>query len=183
MAFGLSNIAKMLIDQVSSSIQYFLYGLVKLFSIYLYIYSIVQHLETVGGWVGASSYMILTPLPLAMSLNLAIRLEPVSWHLKLSPGVDRPPAPVTMPLSWSFNFFLQATMADNRTVDRARAWCSTCGIVYQRLSPQLSLDVQLDERQDEIIINALWETMVYIRSKKYEINRLGQLLALGCPQT
>ncbi|MPC23286.1 85/ calcium-independent phospholipase A2 [Portunus trituberculatus] len=54
----------------------------------------------------------------------------------------------------------QATMADNRTVDRARAWCATCGIVYQRLSPQLSLDVQLDEKQDEILINALWETMI-----------------------
>ena len=43
----------------------------------------------------ASSYMTLTPLPLATSLNLAIRLEPVSWHflLKLSPGPERPPAP------------------------------------------------------------------------------------------
>lgn len=76
----------------------------------------------------------------------------------------------------------QATMADNRTVDRARAWCATCGIVYQRLSPQLSLDVQLDERQDEILVNALWETMVYIRDMKDQINRLANLLTLGCPQ-
>lgn len=73
-------------------------------------------------------------------------------------------------------------MADNRTVDRARAWCATCGIVYQRLSPQLSLDVQLDERQDEILVNALWETMVYIRDMKDQINRLANLLTLGCPQ-
>lgn len=71
-------------------------------------------------------------------------------------------------------------MADNRTVDRARAWCATCGIVYQRLSPQLSLDIQLDERQDDILINALWETMVYIRDMKDKINRLANLLTLGC---
>lgn len=74
----------------------------------------------------------------------------------------------------------QATMADNSTVDRARAWCATSGIVYQRLSPQLSLDVQLDERQDEILVNALWETMVYIRDMKDKINRLANLLTLGC---
>lgn len=77
------------------------------------------------------------------------------------------------------NLLLQATMADNRTVDRARAWCATAGIVYLRLSPQLSLDVQLDERQDEILVNALWETMVYIRHMKDKINRLANLLTLG----
>ncbi|KAK3863829.1 hypothetical protein Pcinc_030432 [Petrolisthes cinctipes] len=70
----------------------------------------------------------------------------------------------------------QATMADNRTVDRARAWCGTCGIPYLRLSPQLSLDVQLDERRDEILVNALWETMVYVRSKREQIQQFVSLL-------
>lgn len=73
----------------------------------------------------------------------------------------------------------QATMADNRTVDRARAWCGSCGIAYLRLSPQLSLDVQLDETRDEILVNALWETMVYIRSKKAQIDQFAALLMSG----
>lgn len=72
-------------------------------------------------------------------------------------------------------------MADNRTVDRARAWCASCNIAYLRLSPQLSLDVQLDETKDEILVNALWETMVYIRSKTEQINQLAVLLMAGIP--
>lgn len=75
----------------------------------------------------------------------------------------------------------QATMADNRTVDRARAWCGMCGIAYLRLSPQLSLDVQLDETRDEILVNSLWETMVYIRSKKEQIHQIAALLTAGVP--
>ncbi|XP_042212356.1 85/88 kDa calcium-independent phospholipase A2-like isoform X2 [Homarus americanus] len=74
----------------------------------------------------------------------------------------------------------QATMADNRTVDRARAWCGTCGITYLRLSPQLSLDVQLDETRDDVLVNALWETMVYIRSRKSRIHQVVALLTGGC---
>ncbi|XP_071512455.1 85/88 kDa calcium-independent phospholipase A2 isoform X2 [Panulirus ornatus] len=73
----------------------------------------------------------------------------------------------------------QATMADNRTVDRVRAWCGTCGIAYLRLSPQLSLDVQLDETRDDILVNALWETMVYIRSKKEQLYQIATLLTAG----
>ena len=67
-------------------------------------------------------------------------------------------------------------MADNRTVDRARAWCGMSGIAYLRLSPQLSLDVQLDETRDEIIVNMLWETMVYLRSRKEIIEKSVKLL-------
>lgn len=67
-------------------------------------------------------------------------------------------------------------MADNQTVDRARAWCGTCGIAYLRLSPQLSLDMQLDETRDDILVNALWETMVYVRSKKEQIQQIVSML-------
>ena len=52
---------------------------------------------SVGGLEGggASSYMTPTPIPLATSLNLAIRLEPVSWHPSQAVTRDRsvPPAP------------------------------------------------------------------------------------------
>ncbi|XP_068230482.1 85/88 kDa calcium-independent phospholipase A2 [Palaemon carinicauda] len=75
----------------------------------------------------------------------------------------------------------QATMADNRTVDRARAWCCSWGVPYLRLSPQLSLDVQLDETRDEVLVNALWETMIFIRSKREQIHQIAALLTLGSP--
>ena len=39
-----------------------------------------QRVPLLGAWGRASSYMCPTPLPLATSLNLAIRLEPVSRH-------------------------------------------------------------------------------------------------------
>ena len=71
----------------------------------------------------------------------------------------------------------QATMAENRTVDRARAWCGMCKIGYLRLSPQLSLDIQLDETKDEILINMLWETLVYTNSKMNKIKKVVRVLS------
>ncbi|XP_076038338.1 calcium-independent phospholipase A2 VIA [Oratosquilla oratoria] len=70
----------------------------------------------------------------------------------------------------------QATMADNRTVDRARAWCAMCGIKYSRLSPQLSLDIQLDETSDEILVNMLWEAMEYIHRRRQHVEQLAAML-------
>ncbi|KAL7635672.1 UNVERIFIED_CONTAM: hypothetical protein RMT77_013489 [Armadillidium vulgare] len=70
----------------------------------------------------------------------------------------------------------QATMADNRTVDRARAWCSMCGISYLRLSPQLTIDVQLDETRDDILVNMLWETLVFAQSRIEKIRNVVSLL-------
>ncbi|KAB7499567.1 85/calcium-independent phospholipase A2 [Armadillidium nasatum] len=70
----------------------------------------------------------------------------------------------------------QATMADNRTVDRARAWCSMCGISYLRLSPQLTIDVQLDETRDDILVNMLWETLVFAQSRIEKIRNVVTLL-------
>ncbi|KAG7174430.1 85/88 kDa calcium-independent phospholipase A2-like 1 [Homarus americanus] len=93
--------------------------------------------------------------------------EIIQPSIVISLGTGRPPVS-------------KATMADNRTVDRARAWCGTCGITYLRLSPQLSLDVQLDETRDDVLVNALWETMVYIRSRKSRIHQVVALLTGGC---
>ena len=44
----------------------------------------------------------------------------------------------------------QACSATNRTVDRARAWCSMAGIAYVRFSPLLASDIRLDETDDEV---------------------------------
>ncbi|KAG0711496.1 85/ calcium-independent phospholipase A2 [Chionoecetes opilio] len=151
MAFGLSNVAKMLIDQ----------GLLAAYEGCDWVKQLPPGSRILlPGCLNFFSNPISTTRAATSTHTMSLVLRRPNHCLHRQP----------------------ATMADNRTVDRARAWCATCGIVYMRLSPQLSLDIQLDERQDEILVNALWESMVYIRSMKDKINRLANLLTLGCPQ-
>ncbi|XP_013843658.2 85/88 kDa calcium-independent phospholipase A2 isoform X1 [Sus scrofa] len=68
------------------------------------------------------------------------------------------------------------TDPDGRAVDRARAWCEMVGIQYFRLNPQLGTDIMLDEVNDTVLVNALWETEVYIYEHREEFQKLIQLL-------
>ncbi|KAM7115105.1 85/88 kDa calcium-independent phospholipase A2 isoform 3-T4 [Molossus nigricans] len=68
------------------------------------------------------------------------------------------------------------TDPDGRAVDRARAWCEMVGIQYFRLNPQLGTDIMLDEVSDTVLVNALWETEVYIYEHREQFHKLIQLL-------
>ncbi|XP_053775535.1 85/88 kDa calcium-independent phospholipase A2 isoform X1 [Desmodus rotundus] len=68
------------------------------------------------------------------------------------------------------------TDPDGRAVDRARAWCEMVGIQYFRLNPQLGTDIMLDEVSDLVLVNALWETEVYIYEHREQFQKLVQLL-------
>ncbi|XP_059496478.1 85/88 kDa calcium-independent phospholipase A2 isoform X2 [Stegostoma tigrinum] len=68
------------------------------------------------------------------------------------------------------------TDADGRAVDRARAWCEMVDIPYFRLNSQLKMDVMLDEIDDAILINMLWDTQIYIHQERERIQQLVQLL-------
>uniref|UniRef100_A0A2K6F0V3 85/88 kDa calcium-independent phospholipase A2 n=2 Tax=Propithecus coquereli TaxID=379532 RepID=A0A2K6F0V3_PROCO len=68
------------------------------------------------------------------------------------------------------------TDPDGRAVDRARAWCEMVDIQYFRLNPQLGTDIMLDEVSDAVLVNALWETEVYIYEHREEFQKLIQLL-------
>ncbi|XP_066214481.1 85/88 kDa calcium-independent phospholipase A2 isoform X1 [Saccopteryx leptura] len=68
------------------------------------------------------------------------------------------------------------TDPDGRAVDRARAWCEMVGIQYFRLNPQLGTDIMLDEVSDSVLVNALWETEVYIHEHREQFQKLIQLL-------
>ncbi|XP_006865253.1 PREDICTED: 85/88 kDa calcium-independent phospholipase A2 isoform X1 [Chrysochloris asiatica] len=68
------------------------------------------------------------------------------------------------------------TDPDGRAVDRARAWCEMVGIQYFRLNPQLGTDIMLDEVSDAVLVNALWETEVYVYEHREQFQRLIQLL-------
>ncbi|XP_048473554.1 85/88 kDa calcium-independent phospholipase A2 isoform X2 [Rhincodon typus] len=68
------------------------------------------------------------------------------------------------------------TDSDGRAVDRARAWCEMVDIPYFRLNSQLKMDVMLDEIDDAILINMLWDTQIYIHQERERIQQLVQLL-------
>ncbi|XP_032692548.1 85/88 kDa calcium-independent phospholipase A2 isoform X8 [Lontra canadensis] len=68
------------------------------------------------------------------------------------------------------------TDPDGRAVDRARAWCEMVDIQYFRLNPQLGTDIMLDEVSDAVLVNALWETEVYIHEHREQFQKLIQLL-------
>ncbi|KAB0387864.1 hypothetical protein FD755_002820 [Muntiacus reevesi] len=68
------------------------------------------------------------------------------------------------------------TDPDGRAVDRARAWCEMVDIQYFRLNPQLGTDIMLDEVNDTVLVNALWETEVYIYEHREQFQKLVQLL-------
>ncbi|XP_043346430.1 85/88 kDa calcium-independent phospholipase A2 isoform X3 [Dermochelys coriacea] len=68
------------------------------------------------------------------------------------------------------------TDADGPAVDRARAWCEMTDTLYFRFSPQLHSDVMLDEVNDAILVNALWDTELYICQQQEQFKQLVQEL-------
>jgi len=61
-------------------------------------------------------------------------------------------------------------------VDRARAWCSMAGVPYFRFNPQLSEDIAMDEKDDEKLVNMLWEAKVYMHSRLSMVKEVARLL-------
>uniref|UniRef100_A0A7N6BZX5 phospholipase A2 n=1 Tax=Anabas testudineus TaxID=64144 RepID=A0A7N6BZX5_ANATE len=68
------------------------------------------------------------------------------------------------------------TDSDGCAVDRAAAWCEMIDTIYQRLSPQLSHEVMLDEVSDAVLVNMLWETQMYLYEKKEVLQSLAKML-------
>ena len=70
----------------------------------------------------------------------------------------------------------QATSVENRVVDRARAWCGSLAIPYLRCSPQLTLNLLLDETRNEQLRLILWESRVYLESRRDTLRDFVKLL-------
>ncbi|XP_061086903.1 85/88 kDa calcium-independent phospholipase A2 isoform X4 [Conger conger] len=68
------------------------------------------------------------------------------------------------------------TDSDGCAVDRARSWCEMTDTGYHRLSPQLSMEVLLDEVSDAVLVNMLWETQMYLYKQREQIQALAQQL-------
>ncbi|OCT85526.1 85/88 kDa calcium-independent phospholipase A2 [Xenopus laevis] len=68
------------------------------------------------------------------------------------------------------------TDSDGPAVSRARAWCEMIDVPYFRLSPQLQTDVMLDEVNDAVLVNMLWDTQIYIYQRREVLQRLAKTL-------
>ena len=49
-------------------------------------------------------------------------------------------------------------------------------VFYRRLNAQVYSDVHLDEKNDEVLVNMLWETQVYIFEQRQVIKELTERL-------
>ena len=78
---------------------------------------------------------------------------------------------------WRFGpLYLQATATHGPVVERARAWCQMVGLPYYRFSSPMSHDVGLDETDDRVLVQMLWETRVYVLQHFKEFTDLANKL-------
>ena len=76
-----------------------------------------------------------------------------------------------------FNLLVeQATAAEGRVVDRARAWCSNIHVPFFRFNPQHSHDTAIDEHDDSILVRMMWETRAYMSTQTQALTQLKHLL-------
>ncbi|XP_072748411.1 85/88 kDa calcium-independent phospholipase A2 isoform X1 [Anoplolepis gracilipes] len=70
----------------------------------------------------------------------------------------------------------QATASDGRVVDRARTWCSMIGVPYYRFNPQLSTDVAMDEKSDEILAHMIWTAKAFMHANRDQVKELAAII-------
>ena len=70
----------------------------------------------------------------------------------------------------------QATMSDGRVVDRARTWCSMIGVPYYRFNPQLTAEVNMDERSDVVLAEMMWTAKAFMHTNRDQIKELAAVL-------
>ena len=62
-------------------------------------------------------------------------------------------------------------------VDRAEAWCEMIDVFYRRINPQMYSDVPLDAKDDQVLVNMLWESQVFIFEHRHILKELADRLA------
>ena len=69
-----------------------------------------------------------------------------------------------------------ATETDRYIVDRTEAWCRMIEAKYFRLNSQLKDETPLDTVNDEILMQILWETEIYVHKNRAQIKKLARCL-------
>lgn len=131
-----------------------------------------------------------------MGSQQAVRSSDNGWKLPsvvLSLGTGIPPkvesSPANLDIGWPSGVFDairnvpklkdmvnllvdQATQAEGQVVERSRAWCTSIGTPFFRFSPPMGENIELDEKNDEILINVMWETWCYMVGNRSAIREI-----------
>lgn len=70
----------------------------------------------------------------------------------------------------------QSCHTEDYILDRAQAWCSSLDIPYFRINPPLTTIFSIDDKRDEQLINALWQTKLYMRQMSPQLEELREFL-------
>ena len=70
----------------------------------------------------------------------------------------------------------QATSSVGAVVDRAGSWCEMIDVFYRRMNPQMYSHVPLDAKDDQVLVNMLWESQVFIFEQRHIIKELVERL-------
>ncbi|XP_031782364.1 85/88 kDa calcium-independent phospholipase A2 [Nasonia vitripennis] len=118
--------------------------------------------------------------PLSLVVSLGTGLIPMSQLQNVD--VYRPEgifetAKLAMGLSVLATLLVdQATSTDGRVVDRARTWCSMIGVPFYRFNPQLSAEVELDEKSDAVLAEMMWTAKAFMYANKDQMKELAAVL-------
>ena len=78
----------------------------------------------------------------------------------------------------AFTLMQVALETQGHNVEMARAWCTSLGAAFLRLNPMIVSKIDIDTTDLGIIINALFETELYMHWRKKEVEVLCELLCL-----
>lgn len=70
----------------------------------------------------------------------------------------------------------QSCHTDDHILDRAQSWCYSLGVPYFRINPPLATIFSIDDKRDEQLIFALWQTKLYMMSMSGQLRELGDIL-------
>jgi calcium-independent phospholipase A2 len=114
------------------------------------------------------------------NINMASKLQGNNDQIEigcvLSVGTGHTPKPVEDD-SWFPSYLMtllqeQFTQSHGRPVERAQSFCHSISAPFFRFSTELSTYVALDETDNERLINALWETTIYMHHFDEQIEEL-----------
>jgi hypothetical protein len=70
----------------------------------------------------------------------------------------------------------QATQSEGAVVERGRAWTAATSTPFFRLSPRMSTLVELDEREDSVLVELMWETRAYTLKQSAALKEMKAVL-------
>lgn len=72
----------------------------------------------------------------------------------------------------------QSCLTDDHLLDRAQAWCAAADAPYFRLNPPLTSIFSIDDKRDEQLIYAMWQTKLYMMAMAPQLRELVEMLEM-----